>query len=259
MVNRDEAVALARQWLTQSPRLGPDTEIGVYEFDLGFVVWAVRPPTSPPEIGGARAVVDRTTGEITTWPMMPVKYIADRYRTTQQARTRFPDDVYQDLTQAGWRPGRDISSSVRQWSRDSGLASEFDLFDAATAALDEFGGLRIAQRGPNGELDRGFGSTLYPQETVPTTREIHDFGRFIATPVFPLGGNADSASHLVIDERGRVFKLHPMAHFFVADSMDAALVWMTRGGDLPEVLGPDRWEFDEDDEDEDEIEYEEYD
>jgi hypothetical protein len=96
-------------------------------------------------------------------------------------------------------------------------------------------GLDIPQRGPGGKPGTGFTSRLYPGKERPTTPEIHEFVELIGRPVFPVGGNDDGPSHLVIDVDGRVYLLNPFDDFVVGDAFDAALAWMTRYHDLPTV------------------------
>lgn len=244
MVTRDEAIGKAREWLATGGQPN-DVEIGVDEFDLGYILWPVQPRGAtdrpPAALGGARAVVDRETGELSVWPMLPTPVIAEQYRETRRAKDRFPPQVYADLEAAGWRPGRNVAASVDEWLARTGIDRELPIFPAARAALDEFGGLTIPRRGPTGLPGRGFPSSLYPGKYAPTTPEIREFAGIIGHPVFPVGDHADGPSHLVIDDLGRVFLLHPMDDVAVGDTMDAALVWMVLGGDRP-VVGPDgRW------------------
>ncbi|MBX6751352.1 MAG: SUKH-3 domain-containing protein [Micromonosporaceae bacterium] len=245
-MTRDEAVRLARAWFSSGQPLADDAELGVHEFDLGYVIWVVVPAPPPGQIpaqvGGVRVVVDGTTGEISSWPMLPVTYVADQYRLTQAAKQRFPADVYADITAAGWFPGRDVSASVRAWLDRTGLERELPIFDAAWKALAEFGQLTIPQRGPGGRPGGGFPTTFYPARYAPTTEEILDLSHELGIPLFPIAGHEDGPSHIVINERGRVFLLHDVGEFFIADTFDEAVAWMVRGWDTPPIdLYDDRW------------------
>src|SRR5690606_15744990 len=112
-------VSRAREWLASGSTTPADVAIDVYEFDSGYVVWPrVANPAGGrgmPDLGGARAVVDRDSGELTTWPMLPPETIAQRYTVDRQARRRFPPDVFTDLRMAGWRPGRNVDAAVTLW------------------------------------------------------------------------------------------------------------------------------------------------
>lgn len=239
MVTREEALRRAREWLSGGTHEDALAPLDVFEFDLGYVVWPVRPAGEagrpPAVIGGARAVVDRETGELTTWPMLPAPVIAEQYREARRSRERFPPEVHSDLLAAGWWPGRDVAAAVDQWLDRTGIDRELPMFDAARRALDEFGGLDIPQRGPSGKPGVGFTSRLYPRKLGPTTPEIHEFVEIIGRPVFPIGGNDNGPGHLVIDVDGRVYLLGPFDDYLVGDTFDAALAWMTRYHKLPSV------------------------
>ena len=246
MVTREEAVSRVRAWWAEHGRVVDDAGVGVYEFDLGFVVWAAGAAPdagqAPPALdAGTRVVVDGTTGELSTWPSRPPQFVADMYRTSRRARERFPADVYDDLTAAGWRPGRDVTVAVDGWLQRTGIDRELPLFAAARAVLTEFGGLTVAQRGPTGKPGGGFASHFYPARNAPTTPEIHEFAGIIGARVFPVGGNDDGPSHLVVDERGRMFQLHPVADLFLGENVDEALTWVTRGGERPAGDDAGRW------------------
>lgn len=105
MVTRDGALQLARAWFSSAGSRADDVELCIHEFELGYVIWQ-KPPVWPPgtvptEVGGTMLVVDRTTGDITTWPLLPAEYVAQQYGLTQQAKKRFPADVYEDVTTPG--------------------------------------------------------------------------------------------------------------------------------------------------------------
>lgn len=53
----------------------------VAEFDLGYVIWTRQQPATLPVPGdGARTVIDRETGVLSTWPSVPTEEIAAVYR-----------------------------------------------------------------------------------------------------------------------------------------------------------------------------------
>ena len=77
MVTYEQALAIADAWLNGSAPPGQRREGRTHEFDLGWVVWAVPaavthdplPGSSPPDdVGSPYGVVDRHTGELSTWP-----------------------------------------------------------------------------------------------------------------------------------------------------------------------------------------------
>lgn len=236
MISREEALSRARSWAAQS-RPGQAPEVGLYEFDLGYVVWRVsgQPAarTTAPEAGEPRMVIDRETGEMTSWPSLSAPMVADQYTKYHAAEHRFPPDVRFVLTEAGWFPGRDVSASVNLWLKEH--AEKLDGLEptpAALAALNEFGGLQLPQFGRNGEAGAGYTSYLHPTGGGVGTRAAHTFAEDFEDPVFPLGNNEDGPSELVIDAQGRVFMLHWANDLFVGPNIDAALVALVRGTEL---------------------------
>jgi hypothetical protein len=219
MVTRDEAVALAGAWVNGGG--GQRLEVGVHEFDLGYVVWGVEPPSAdrtvpPSTVGTARGVVDRATGELTMWPPLPVAVIAEQYAARRAAEQRFPADVLEVLRAAGWQPGHRAEAGG----------------DPARAALAEFGGLRL-------EPKRAYAFSLYPAAGHEPDLELYEgLAENLGLPLTPIGvRHDDGPSELTVDPRGRVFASHWSGSYFVADSADEAIVALIRGvGDtLPQV------------------------
>ncbi|MDH6127894.1 SUKH-4 family immunity protein [Kitasatospora sp. GP82] len=90
MTTREQAIEAAHQWINGGLPEEQWRPIAVHEFDLGWAVWAEQqaaaadPATgerrAPAEVGSACAVVDRETGELTTWPSVPVEEVVQLYR-----------------------------------------------------------------------------------------------------------------------------------------------------------------------------------
>lgn len=83
------AQAIADAWA------GPDgSRGGVYEFDLGYVVYSRTPAgpvdtTRPPSsLGAGRGVIDKATGELSVWPTLPFDQVAALYREQDTRRGR---------------------------------------------------------------------------------------------------------------------------------------------------------------------------
>ncbi|MCA2212697.1 SUKH-3 domain-containing protein [Jidongwangia harbinensis] len=87
MITRTEAEEIAAGWARrESERRGYACTPMVSEFDLGFVVWTMQPPTVLPIPGdGARTVIDRETGAVATYPGVPADVVADLYRAHRPA------------------------------------------------------------------------------------------------------------------------------------------------------------------------------
>ncbi|MFG2096304.1 SUKH-4 family immunity protein [Streptomyces sp. NPDC048612] len=88
MISQEQALATAEGWL--NPEGQEHREVRMQEFDLGWVVWAAAPPVErdpvtgkrrpPATIGHSCGVVDRRTGELSTWPSVPVEEVVRMYQ-----------------------------------------------------------------------------------------------------------------------------------------------------------------------------------
>ncbi|MFJ8951134.1 SUKH-4 family immunity protein [Streptomyces sp. NPDC102381] len=88
MISQEQALATAEGWL--NPEGQQRREVRIQEFDLGWVVWAAAPPLErdpvtgkrrpPATIGHSCGVVDRRTGELSTWPSVPVEEVVRMYQ-----------------------------------------------------------------------------------------------------------------------------------------------------------------------------------
>jgi len=87
MITRQDAEEIAAGWARgESERRGYECAPMISEFDLGFVVWTKQPPTVLPIPGdGARTVIDRATGALSTYPGVPADVVAELYRAHQPA------------------------------------------------------------------------------------------------------------------------------------------------------------------------------
>jgi hypothetical protein len=242
MVTRDEAVARADAWVNGDAAPADRIEVGVFDFEDGYVVWGVDPEpadtTRPPEtVGNARGVIDRESGELSIWPPLPVPVVAAQYSAKRQAQARFPEDVLEVLRAAGWRPGRDVSGDVARWMEhartletDSG--EPLLLFPAARTALDEFGGLRIEATGK-------YPFSFHPTDHEPDYELYEGLAEILGKQVFPIGvRHDDGPSELTIDTDGRVFASHWSGSYFVGPTLDAAITTLVRGvgNTLPQVM-----------------------
>ena len=73
MITREEAERISAVWAhRESLRRGYECAPMVDEFELGYIVWSAPPPsvaTLPGDIG--RTVIDKQTGEVTSWAALP--------------------------------------------------------------------------------------------------------------------------------------------------------------------------------------------
>jgi hypothetical protein len=101
MITREEADQIAGKWLSESAPAGASQIPMVQEFDLGYVVWGKRPPGEPPLIGANRGVIDKSTGELSVWPSLPVDMVIAQYRERQRTRPPAPR-TWDPAEQARW-------------------------------------------------------------------------------------------------------------------------------------------------------------
>jgi hypothetical protein len=90
VITRAEAEKIAARWArSESDQRGYDCDPVLDEFDLGYVVWTRQPATILPVPGdGARTVIDRETGVLSTWPGIPLDDLAPLYRARRPGSPR---------------------------------------------------------------------------------------------------------------------------------------------------------------------------
>jgi hypothetical protein len=197
VITADEAKERVRQWA------GGSGDFGVFEFDLGYVLWPDRSAardtaerSDMPVFG--LAVVDKETGEVTRWPPFPPPLIAERYSDLRAAEHRFSREAVPALRAAGWFPGRDVADLVADWLREERALTPFP---AAMDALGEFGGLRfsppVEEQGRT-VVVRPSGGMVSPQTYVGAAQTI-------GVPVFPLAVSTDGALEFIVDTTGQVW------------------------------------------------------
>jgi hypothetical protein len=105
-ITREEADQIAAKWVADSATPQQPLTPAVREFDLGYVVWGQPPAGAPPILGAGRGIIDRETGELSTWPSLPIDTIIEQFRERRAerppaARTQDPaDQVRRDLRRA---------------------------------------------------------------------------------------------------------------------------------------------------------------
>ncbi|MEH1054621.1 SUKH-3 domain-containing protein [Micromonospora sp. CPCC 206171] len=95
MIDRQQAEQLATVWARRdSQRLGYECRPRIDEFDLGYVIRSVVAPdvdTVPGDL--PTTVVDKETGEVSTWPRVPVAAVEQMYRRSRPAGGPAPRTV----------------------------------------------------------------------------------------------------------------------------------------------------------------------
>lgn len=117
MITLAEAEEIAAGWARgESERRGYECAPMISEFDLGFVVWTRPPPSIRPIPGdGGRTVIDRATGELTTWPGVPADVVAELYREHHPvlaARRRTVDPEVELRRNARRRPAPTVAAHL---------------------------------------------------------------------------------------------------------------------------------------------------
>ncbi|MEV4666163.1 SUKH-3 domain-containing protein [Micromonospora echinofusca] len=95
MIDRQQAEQLAAVWARrESQRLGHECHHHVDEFDLGYIITSTVPieaRTVPGDL--PTTVVDKLTGEVSTWPRVPADTVAQMYRRSRPAGSPVPRTV----------------------------------------------------------------------------------------------------------------------------------------------------------------------
>ncbi|MBW4704977.1 MULTISPECIES: SUKH-3 domain-containing protein [unclassified Micromonospora] len=95
MIDRQQAEQLADVWARRdSQRLGHECRATLDEFDLGYVIRSTvdrAVDTDPGDL--PTTVVDKETGEVTTWPRVPAAVVQQMYRRSRPTGTPAPRTV----------------------------------------------------------------------------------------------------------------------------------------------------------------------
>lgn len=156
---------------------------------------------------------------------------------------RFVAAVAAVLRDSGWTDGRRINTAdtvdfvCQQVGRHG---ARFERFDAADAAIAEFGGLYVVQDGP-GIVLRRRPFAIDPTRVAATAETLADFGNLLGTRLFPLGLEGEHESIIAIDQSGRVFALDHAGEWYLGDSIDVALSTLITGADQPRVKDNGGW------------------
>ncbi|RKR90328.1 YwqJ-like deaminase [Micromonospora pisi] len=95
MISRQEAEGIADTWARRETlRRGYQCTPMLDEFDIGYVIWT-SPPTQDSTVAGAgpTTIIDKETGEVSSWPGLPPDVVREMYRTDRLGRSRRPRTV----------------------------------------------------------------------------------------------------------------------------------------------------------------------
>lgn len=159
--------------------------------------------------------------------------------------TRFPPAVFEALTAAGWSPGRDETAQAREWSlllaaSPGPTGACHTVVPAATAALAEFGGLRIAPVA-DGEQVAACHVHLDPRHVRYTVAILAALADVVGVPLTPIGVEADSGGILAIDANGRVFCCDHSGDWYLGASIDEALITLLLGREPARLREDGSW------------------
>jgi hypothetical protein len=106
VITPEDARQQAHDWINGGKSKAQQVEVGMMEFDLGYVVWAIELPpmdlSSPPAtIGTATGVIDKMTGELTVVPSLPPEIVIEEYL----ARHRPGHQQLRASACRAWTPG----------------------------------------------------------------------------------------------------------------------------------------------------------
>jgi hypothetical protein len=140
----DDARRLAASWVDRGRPDGERRRPRVHEFDLGYVIWAVPADDDRREVGAGRGVMDKTTGELSLWPSLPVSRIVEMFRDERAREIPAPrtwDPARQtrrDLSRTGFPEHvthLTLADGRAQISRSSKGDGELNLHPLVAAAL----------------------------------------------------------------------------------------------------------------------------
>jgi hypothetical protein len=147
---------------------------------------------------------------------------------------RWPNDVRQVLSAAGWCPGRWAGAEVSSWLErvydlNPGTADRLPMHPVARRMLDEFGGLSFRRLKRIGSATGGWNVSMWPTSGRVLVDLFVEFGTDLGVPVFPLAIYEDGPSDLVCAADGRMFLLHEAGEFLVGRRPDEAMIRLVRG------------------------------
>ena len=213
--------------------------VGLRRVPGAWVAWLTTTPTEQPADGdGERLVIvdDAERGQdMTAWPAWSPELIAERLTLTAPD-DRFPPAVRAWLEDAGWHEGRTVGDDVLdQVTASLPDLPGVELHPAARAALQEFGGLRIAtsQRRPlfTAPVPEHVG---VPQVLWPP-HELGGLGLAAEGGVCPIAFAPTNVNGMITMAADGEVEYLADAAYALGTGMDEALGTFFRGGPLPQA------------------------
>lgn len=89
MITREEALEKADALFNGGAPAEERKEIGVYEFEYGYVVWGVEPVDErgiPRTVGSRNCIIDKQTGELSYGSSLSADLDAEEYSAKRRSR-----------------------------------------------------------------------------------------------------------------------------------------------------------------------------
>ncbi|MDI6097068.1 SUKH-3 domain-containing protein [Actinoplanes sp. NEAU-A12] len=158
---------------------------------------------------------------------------------------RFPAEVAWELAAAGWGSDRERrarwgAGAVERIELSRGGEFAVRRFPAAEAAFAEFYEVTPSRNGP-GAAQRVRWFQLGSGGLMHLADPLHELGAVVGARMFPLGREGFTEAVLAIDERGRVFSLDQGGEWFIAETLDQALVALITGLPAARIRDDGTW------------------
>jgi hypothetical protein len=158
---------------------------------------------------------------------------------------RFPPEVAWELAAEGWdsdreRRGQRGAGAMERIEFSAGREFTLRRFPAAEAAFLEFYGVATSRNGP-GAAQRVRWFQIGSGGLMHLADPLHEFGEVVGARMFPLGREGFTEAILAIDEHGRVFSLDQGGEWFIAETLDEALVALITGLPAARIRDDGTW------------------
>jgi hypothetical protein len=134
---------------------------------------------------------------------------------------RFDKFVTERLIKAGWFECRKVESLVSDWKSQIKATDNFEMFSMAEEILNEFGGIKVEQKG----LGKGYPRTPFeinPALAIGEADRLLQQSQVIKQKLYPLGEVFGGYYFLTVGEDGRVFGISDHT-LLIGNSFDEAL------------------------------------
>ncbi|WP_394827857.1 SUKH-3 domain-containing protein [Pendulispora albinea] len=136
--------------------------------------------------------------------------------------------VRETLMRAGWVPGRRDEARANEWAHQLDSPGGLQIFDAARAALAEFGGLKVDVVGPGIDFAKT-SFELDPLLAIGEEDRFEDAASQLARRVYPLGDVGGGHAFLAIDDRGAVYFINESGPTLLGHTIENALAALIQG------------------------------